>query len=117
MITKLFEIRDRLTFVPALAVRISAMNDGAEQYLLERAGYSFDRHYVLLYPMTGDFHVAGTDPDETWNGGRTFTAAHRYILENWKALESGDVIDVEFILNETTDIKQSERITTGASDA
>jgi hypothetical protein len=113
MITKLFEIRDRLTFIPAVAVRLSAMNDGAEQYLLERAGYRFDCHCVLLYPMIGEYHVGGTDPDETWGGGRTFTTAHRYILENWKTLKSGDVIDVEFILGETTEPKQSERLETG----
>ena len=39
--------------------------------------------------------------------------AHCYIERKWRELKDGDVIDVEFILGETTSIKISERITVG----
>ncbi len=35
--------------------------------------------------------------------------AHHYIIEHWAELSDGDVVDVEFILKETTVLKVSER--------
>gem|GEM_PF-2943358 len=47
-----------------------------------------------------------------WSGTpRTYREAHKYIKQNWGILESGDVIDVEFILGETDTCKISERLT------
>jgi hypothetical protein len=34
--------------------------------------------------------------------------AHAHILQNWHSLTSGDVIDVEFILGESKQPKESE---------
>ena len=117
MITKLFEIRDRLTFVPALAIQLDSPTE-AERYLLSRAGFGNKDvglwNYIVLWPMHLDFHVATTDPGY-WDD-RTYQTAHYHIMENWDSLKSGDVIDVEFILGGTTEPKKSERITTGATD-
>jgi hypothetical protein len=35
--------------------------------------------------------------------------AHHHIYEKWDSLEDGDVVDVEFILGETTKPKLSEK--------
>ncbi|KKL90716.1 hypothetical protein LCGC14_1901950, partial [marine sediment metagenome] len=41
---------------------------------------------------------------------RTVAEAHRYVAAHWDELKSGDVIDVEFVLDETTEKKVSERL-------
>jgi hypothetical protein len=35
--------------------------------------------------------------------------AHKYIAKNWGSLNNGDVIDIEYILGETTSPKVTER--------
>jgi hypothetical protein len=42
-------------------------------------------------------------------GDRTMQTAHIYIDEHFAELNDGDVIDVEFILGESTEKKISER--------
>ena len=44
-------------------------------------------------------------------GPRTMPVAHNYIIENWHDLRDGDVVDVEFILGESSAPKTSERFT------
>lgn len=102
METKLFEIRDSATFIPALGIRIEG-NDG---YLARRAG--FGRPCIYLIHMTGE---RCSYDRYNWNN-RTMSVAHQYIEENWETLNSGDVVDVQFILKETTEPKQSEQVTT-----
>ena len=41
---------------------------------------------------------------------RTIQTAHKHIASNWQSLTSGDIIDVEYILNETKEKKISERL-------
>ena len=41
---------------------------------------------------------------------RTMIVAHKFIKEHFDELETGDVIDVEYILGETDTQKMSERI-------
>lgn len=108
MTSKLFEIRDRATFIPVLAVKLDYHWD-CERYLLRRAGYNLNDCNVILFGIVGGLDKATCDPYD-W-GDRTRTTAHEYIIKNFDALESGQVIDVEFILGETTEPKQSERIT------
>lgn len=108
---KYLEIRDRATFVPAMAVQLGSDHE-REQYLLRRAGWSRaaaegNECRIMLYPMTGP--RAHTDPYD-W-GGRTFPIAHNYIIENWDSIIPGEVIDVEYILGETDTKKLSESIT------
>ncbi len=115
MESKLFEIRDTATFIPVMAVRLSTDTE-QESYLLSRAGYGqslgVQARYVLLWRIAGEVHQATCDPYQ-WPGGpfvRTMPQAHQYIIEKWDELVSGDVVDVEFILGETSERKVSERL-------
>ena len=107
MNAKLFELRDRETFVPVLAVLMESEQD-QEAWLLRRAGYGPMTNLVLMAGI-------GTHPDKAsyspydWGSSRTRQVAHEYITTNWHNLTSGAVIDVEFILGEKDVPKESER--------
>jgi hypothetical protein len=104
---KLLEIRDRATFIPAYAIKMQPDND-AQRYLLRRGGYlcRYDDNIIILGFLN---HPARSSYDPyDWND-RTMQTAHNYIAENFDALADGDVVDVEFILGEATEKKQSER--------
>lgn len=107
--TKTFEIRDRGTFIPVMATAMAAVQD-QDAYLLSRAGYGTDYLLVMLCKLDGQ-EISYTP--ESWRAKywRTLVEAHKYITKNWGILASGQVIDVEFILGETTDPKISERFT------
>jgi hypothetical protein len=101
METKLFEVRDRGTCIPVLAVALDAWAhppSSREHLLLRRAGYG-DRCILLGAAEGGPFAF---DPWQH-NDARTRCVAHRYIAEHWDALTSGEVVDVRFILGETTE--------------
>jgi len=103
---KLFEIRDRATFLPVMAVKMYSENDG-ENYLLKRTGFSFVNPLIAvctLHQMEANY-----DPYEWGRASRTMFVAHQYIQENFDDLKTGDVVDVECILGETTQCKISER--------
>ena len=115
MIVKAIEIRDRGTFIPALAVKMVPARDvyehEPERYLLRRAGYGFVNPCVVLCRMdaNGGPRNASYDPYGWGVEDRTFQVAHLYITDHFDELESGAVVDVEFILKETTEPKKSER--------
>jgi hypothetical protein len=102
------EIRDRATFIPVLAIKLEAVNVG-QRYLIRRAGFEVPNDNIILLRV--DCGQANYDP-YAW-GDRTFFTAHKYIIDAFDALDDGDVVDVEFILGETTERKISERITAG----
>ena len=104
MKTKLFEIRDRGTFMPAMAT-LATGDDRHEQYLLLSSGFGHISPLIILHFL--ELNEAHYDAYH-W-GDRTRFTAHRYIQENWEKLTSGDVIDVEYILDETTEPKMSQR--------
>lgn len=107
--TKIFEVRDRGTFAPVMAVRLTS-TIMAEIYLLRRSGFSISTKYspqILLVRM-GDSTAEFSEFDWT---SRTLRTAHRHIRENWDQLETGSVVDVEFILGEAPAQKLSERFT------
>ena len=116
METKLLEVRDRATFIPVIAVLMTAMHKEeagevysfAEEFMLRRAGYSLESPLVALSYAKADGRPFDYDP-YSWSN-RTMQTAHRYIQEHWNELESGDVVDVEFILGESTEKKKSERL-------
>ena len=103
METKLFEIRDVGTFVPVMCTLMGSETK-AEKYLLMRVGYG-ERQFVLMTILTRN--LTKYDPEEWCD--RTFQTAHEHIQENWSSLNTGDVIDVEFVLGETHHKKISER--------
>jgi hypothetical protein len=108
MIAKTFELRDRATFVPVLAVKLDPGND-ADRYLLARAGFAPGETYVVMCGMSGGTDKATSDPYD-WGDNRTRHFGHQQIIEHFDALESGAVIDVEFILGETQKPKESESV-------
>lgn len=108
MIIKLFEIRDRATFIPCFAFSTISMNV-EQDYLLRRAGYAPDSHCVMFGNLSQSGNPACYDPYDWLD--RTMRTAHGYIEKHWKELKDGDVIDVEFILGETPEPKESERVT------
>lgn len=131
---KLFELRDRMTFIPIFAFRcrptgmrdtqhditqvpsfIAAANQyAAERYLLSRAGFGPDgmSDCAIIGRLECELpaHSECTHSPECHNSPRTFVVAHEYIEVHWDELESGAVIDVEFILGETKEAKVSERV-------
>jgi len=107
MIAKTFELRDRGTFVPMLAVKLEPACE-ADRYLLARSGFSEPhKQYVLLLALDGGEGRFTYDP-HGWGGNRTRHVAHKFIIENFDTLKSGIVVDVEFILGETSQPKRSE---------
>jgi hypothetical protein len=105
METKVFEVRDRATFIPVIAIKVKADNLN-QQWLLRKAGYDPSITPILLVDPRGHGR-AECDPYD-W-GNRTWTVAHDYIESNYDILKDGAVIDVEHILGETTKKKRSER--------
>jgi hypothetical protein len=109
MQNKLFEVRDRATFIPVMAIHIDGNCTDQEDWLLRRSGYgkSEDRDYVyLIHLQTGEGQY---DPYKWGCCSRTLHEAHRYITAHFDELQTGDVIDVEFILGESATKKTTER--------
>lgn len=113
MITKTFEIRDKSTFIPVLAIK---MRPGCEpdRYLFSRAGFGRSSaeqdEYIFLIKIDGGNGKATCDPYD-WNASsRTMPIAHEYISKHFQELNSGEVICVEYILGERDTPKISERL-------
>lgn len=107
--SKVFEVRDRATMILVLAVAVGAKEPSLtpwEAKAVRRSGYGDSRLILLTKLDNGDKRI---EYDAfAWDRGRTMRDAHRFIEENWLKLESGEVIDVEFIVGETTTKKESE---------
>lgn len=109
MKAKTFEILDRGTFIPALAVKLRSDGNLEDKYLLRRAGLDSNESYqVALFLLN---HGYGYMDYYKWPNlyARTVPAAHEYIEKHFDELETGSVIDVEFILGLTTEPKKSEK--------
>lgn len=106
MKTKLFELRDRATFIPIICVYCGRDYDEISNFLLARCGYGYGCN-ILMTALVGG-KKAHCDPYD-W-ADRTYQVAHLYIIQHWDELINGQVIDVEFILGETTSPKISERV-------
>src|ERR1043166_523083 len=119
--TKLLEIRDRNTMIPALAVEMiepqgecclqsdAAGRDARLWLLAARCGYRQDKdHPTILLTYLDGGRPACADPYD-W-GDRTMKTAHVWITEHWHELKDGDVVCVEHILGERETPKISERL-------
>ena len=106
---KAVEIRDSMTFIPAIAIKVLPANEG-QRYLLRRAGYGFESPQIILTRIAGGNGMATCDPYDWGGGTRTMTAAHEWLREHFDEIEDGAVVDVEFILGETKKPKLSERV-------
>ena len=108
--SKVLEIRDRGTLIPAIAIRLNPLTIKEYDYpreefnLIRHAGFSEDGVDVVIYHLEDDY---GTyDPFKQKSA--TMRDAHLYIRDHWNELKSGDVIDTEFIRGESTTPKKSE---------
>lgn len=104
METKLFEVRDRGTCMSVIAIKIDALgSEDRERKILRHAGYG--RALILFGTAKGGpFYY---DP-YSWGNERTRFTAHKYVEQNWDDLSSGEVIDVPFILGESTELMGSD---------
>lgn len=107
MKTMMLEVRDKMTFIPILVIDMSSdlANEG-DRYLLRRAGFGSSGCFQVVHLNSGLSHY---DPYDWPDRSRTMRVAHNFIDEHFDDLKSGDVIDVEFILGETSEKKISER--------
>ena len=114
MEVKTFEIRDRGTFIPVVAIQLRPQVGTQDAYLCGRVGigeadYKHGLGHILLFNLqTGKGFL---DPYD-WAGSpyvRTLPTAHIYLKTSFNTLKSGSVIDIEFIIGETEKPKISER--------
>lgn len=130
MTSKMLEIRDSATFIPALAVRLDPSSE-QDRWLLDRSGYGRNAdqqgEYVLLVKLAGGEPVhAHVEPIAWGIDTRTMYVAHSYLLNQHKwsgilsprdlhqgfdSIRSGQVIDVEWILGISERPKSSESAT------
>lgn len=111
METKLFEVRDRKTFVVVMCTRLSPSNE-ADRYLLAMTGFGLREEVqqrYFLYAGIKEGRIAYGIGDHNM-AVRTHPIAHAHIEKHWEELTSGDVIDVEFILGEAEAPKISQRL-------
>ena len=110
MICKTFEFRDKMTFIPVLAIKLEPTSP-ADNFLFMRAGYGFTKEeqlgYVGLAQIDGGHGQFTTDPYD-WGSNRTMHYGHIYINKHFDELVSGSVVDVEFLLGESSSPKNSE---------
>jgi hypothetical protein len=108
MIIKTLEIRDEDTTMSMLAIKLIPENE-AQRAVLRHAGYGTPEDYVILlhaHDLDGSY-----DPFKQpgWATGiRTRFEAHRYVKKHFDQLVDGDVVDVQYILNERSTKKTSE---------
>jgi hypothetical protein len=127
MVSKIIEIRDRGTFIPALAIRLGSPEE-RERYLLARSGFgrTFEdqAEYIVLCEINGgepcQCHI---DPFSWGQNPRTMFVAHLYLLnrqqelhaaahkhDGFDSLPQGALIDVEYILGIRSEPKLSEAV-------
>lgn len=113
MKTKMFEVVDRATCLVVVATKMTPeyKNDDYDEYereynLLRKMGFSDFKTNPLVLMYSVD-HKKGYYTPYEWNS-RTMTTAHKYIQDNFDELEQDDVIDVEYVLGETQEIKKSQ---------
>ena len=100
---KFLEIRDNGTNISAVAFRLNPVGLAACK-ILSRSGYGLTlddmRGYIMLAQLCGGTGKITCDPAQ-WNT-RPMDVAHDWIIKNYNEIESGDVVDVRFILGEST---------------
>lgn len=118
---KLFEVRSAGTFYAVMAIWLSPRNE-AERYLLQRSGYGTcdveTDQYVIAGPIdpscgpnAGDMlHFSYSD--FAWEGkhhDNLMAWLCDYLRERFSELESGQVIDYDFIHGRRESPRQSDR--------
>lgn len=107
MKSKIFEVRDRATFLVVMATQLGSDN-ATELGLLADAGYGqVPEDYIIVTKLNGG--DLETDHDPYGWGDRTMLVAHSHIRENFDTLTTGSVVDVEFVLGEKAEPKKPQR--------
>ena len=111
MENKLIEVRDVGTTLSILFIRLSA-GSVSESFLLSRVGYGRrPQEYIVAIDLIHPLRI-WLNPFETrmaTQGARTLYSAHEEMTRNWEKYNSGDVLDVQYVLGETRHPKTSER--------
>jgi hypothetical protein len=113
MLVKTFEIRDSGTTIPVMAINLQTDNE-ADRFIIARGrfGKTAEQHQSYVYLIHLMDQRCSYD-EFTWgtggSGDGTLQEAHRYIIKHFFELESGEVIDVEYILGINSTKKVSER--------
>src|SRR5262245_1269650 len=116
MEVKCLELRDEGTFIPVLCIRPVPENE-EQRYLLRRDGYRGDQTETCIIMIDAQCRGVAYDPYDWVKDRRTKGHAHIHIQQHWSELKDGDVVDVQFILGETTEPKKSERFGNALEDA
>lgn len=95
---KIVEIRDRATFIPAMAIKLLP-NNIDENFLFKSIGYWSSKPCILLIPLEAPWSSARCS-NECRVVGRSMHEAHKWIESNWDSIVNCQVIDVEYILKE-----------------
>ena len=96
MIIKVLEIRDRMTCIPAIAIKMVPINEVQGKFLW-RCGYPQEERFSIVLMRLDDQRASS---DAYWWDDRTHQTAHLYIEAHFDDLKEGDVVDVSFILGE-----------------
>lgn len=92
---KYFEVLDVGTCISVLCVElVSGEETPKESFLLGRVGFRGDL-YILMINLSNMQVEYGSYEWKDKNS--TLQTAHEFVIEHWQDLESGDVIDVEYI--------------------
>jgi len=96
---KILEIVDTGTFIPAFAFNVgTAFEIGRARELILRSGWSARPGiYLGRLSRPTECHY---DPWSWGSKSRTMPEAHKWIIDNWHSLKSGDLVDVCAILGE-----------------
>ena len=101
MESKLFEVRDAMTFIPVLGIRFGS-NGEAERFLLATCGYgrtNADQHVHVWVCVLTSVSWTCEARDQKSN---TLRLAHSHIAEHWDELQSGDVVDCRVLRGESS---------------
>jgi hypothetical protein len=109
METKLFELRAVATCIPIIATKLSPSND-QDQWLLAHIGYGAtpeeQSQYIMIARLEGGSIATANANRHPIHEMRT---ANKYLNTHFDELESGAVIDVDFIEGRTDKPVKSDR--------
>lgn len=94
---KVFEIRDRATYIKAMAIKVNNKGASAE-HEMKLIGKDWAKGTVFLTEL--NYGRFAKNPFDWGYPDRTMFTAHEYIIKNFDELEPGQIIDVEVILGE-----------------
>ena len=109
MKTRMIEIRDHATCIPAMAVLLWPENM-IENRFVRRCGYAPSDDSVILVRLEDG---SGSSDPHGWVNNRTMSAAHQHLAElarrgGFAALHDGQVIDVRVLLGEGSEPAPAE---------